>query len=443
LNIAELLAFANLPPDTNIPVIHSETGQRLTGEKAPKLKNLEQWLKLHPKYKLDFGSSVSTPSAPTTTTNKSSTPTTSKSTSKTIFGTSTPSTSTATGTTTKTSSKSSGASLEAEEVPKASTTPKPKPAEAPSPAVNDNPAIGVFYRGTGIAHPADKWPTLNNLASWLDKNPDSNVQNAFVALAKMILPKSYGDRLGGDVISTSSVTATTSSVSSSTSNATAAATANAISNMAAMQSMEALQLQLLLQQAVFGQSMMAGYNPYSALFGGASTSTANGGVDAATLAAFNALMGPQQMNATATSAASGSARSQTSAATTTTTAASTASLPSSSPAASANLLAGMSANEAALAAELLTNPTLFSMLNPSAMSMPQMQSFAGLDMASLAQLAALNPQQSSANETATSTNAVVSNANSNANGNAKKSSSTKGKLNAVVEKLASSNCSAD
>ncbi|KAH7707931.1 helicase [Aphelenchoides avenae] len=97
LNIADLLALANLPLDTNIPVVSTETGQRLTGVKAPKIKYLEQWLKDHPKY--------------------------------------------------------------------SSTC-------------------------TGIAHPADKWPTLTNLVAWLDKNQDSNVQTAYISLAKVDSSKS-------------------------------------------------------------------------------------------------------------------------------------------------------------------------------------------------------------------------------------------------------------
>ncbi|XP_050399765.1 chromodomain-helicase-DNA-binding protein 9 isoform X2 [Patella vulgata] len=57
LAMAEALAkrhhariVANLDPDLRIPVISLEDGSRLSGEEAPKKKNLEQWLMDHPGY---------------------------------------------------------------------------------------------------------------------------------------------------------------------------------------------------------------------------------------------------------------------------------------------------------------------------------------------------------------------------------------------------------
>lgn len=46
-------------PETCVPVINIETGARLIGEQAPKVKNLGQWLSAHPKYVLDIPSSTS------------------------------------------------------------------------------------------------------------------------------------------------------------------------------------------------------------------------------------------------------------------------------------------------------------------------------------------------------------------------------------------------
>ncbi|KAH7728408.1 hypothetical protein AAVH_03719 [Aphelenchoides avenae] len=208
--------------------------------------------------------------------------------------------------------------------------------------------------------------------------------------------------------------------------------------------MEALQLQLLLQQAVFGQSMMAGYNPYASLFttgatsSSGSSSATNGsaaGMDAATLATLTALMGGPQLSQQLTASPAPS-----SATSTNTPAASAASSSNSNAAATASLL-GMSSTEAALAAELLANPSLFSMLNPSAaMSLNPMQAMTGLDMATLAQLSALGAADSaSLNSTPTSTQATTSSATRKPGQQAK----GLGKLNAVVEKLASSNSASD
>lgn len=53
-------------------MINVETGARLIGEQAPKVKNLGQWLSAHPKYVLDIPSSASpvVPSAPQVTSAK-------------------------------------------------------------------------------------------------------------------------------------------------------------------------------------------------------------------------------------------------------------------------------------------------------------------------------------------------------------------------------------
>lgn len=54
-------------------MINIETGARLIGEQAPKVKNLGQWLSAHPKYVLDIPSSASpvVPAIPQVTSSKS------------------------------------------------------------------------------------------------------------------------------------------------------------------------------------------------------------------------------------------------------------------------------------------------------------------------------------------------------------------------------------
>lgn len=50
--------------ETRVPVINIETGARLVGEQAPKVKNLGQWLTAHPKYVLDIPSPASSVVSP-------------------------------------------------------------------------------------------------------------------------------------------------------------------------------------------------------------------------------------------------------------------------------------------------------------------------------------------------------------------------------------------
>uniref|UniRef100_A0A914GUG5 Chromodomain-helicase-DNA-binding protein 7 n=1 Tax=Globodera rostochiensis TaxID=31243 RepID=A0A914GUG5_GLORO len=54
MSVPELLAYSNLSQEIRIPVVHIESGQRFDSEKAPTLKNLDQWLKSNPKYNVDL-----------------------------------------------------------------------------------------------------------------------------------------------------------------------------------------------------------------------------------------------------------------------------------------------------------------------------------------------------------------------------------------------------
>lgn len=49
----------------------------------------------------------------------------------------------------------------------------------------DSTPIPVYYKTTGIALPADKWPTLSNICTWLDKNNECNVQSTYAAILKV------------------------------------------------------------------------------------------------------------------------------------------------------------------------------------------------------------------------------------------------------------------
>jgi hypothetical protein len=160
-NVSELLALFNIPEETNIPVVNIETSAKLTGDKAPKLKNLDQWLAAHPKYRVDTSvvggnTSSSTKEAATSKTEKTE--------SNGVFKQST---------------------LEPGEIPKAQTSATSSSNTETNKSGSDV-KIGVFYKSTGAALPQEKWPLIENLESWLIKNPNAQVQSAFAPFAKVI-----------------------------------------------------------------------------------------------------------------------------------------------------------------------------------------------------------------------------------------------------------------
>uniref|UniRef100_A0A915Q7V9 Uncharacterized protein n=1 Tax=Setaria digitata TaxID=48799 RepID=A0A915Q7V9_9BILA len=230
LNFTELLALANLPPETRVPVINIETGARLVGEQAPKVKNLGQWLSAHPKYVLDIPSSsvvspiVALPKQAEKGDAKAVTAsekvTSKKDVSKETLAIQTnPSSSKATAT---------AVILEPGEVPRSpSTSASSSVTSAASVSITDQ-RVAVYQRSTGTLLSTDKWPLLKNLASWLDKHPDFNVHSSSASLAATILAKNYSDRLGDD----------TASLSTSSN------------------SLEALQMQMMLQQSLMNQTLL-------------------------------------------------------------------------------------------------------------------------------------------------------------------------------------------
>ncbi|CAG9535369.1 unnamed protein product [Cercopithifilaria johnstoni] len=243
LNFTELFALANLPPETRVPVINIETGARLIGEQAPKVKNLGQWLSAHPKYVLDIPSSASSAVPPVVSQGTSSKPAeksdvksvsaqSDKIISKKEISKDTHSKEVLTTQTDSASSKATATALVLEpgEVPRSSSTTavSSSSASVTSLGITDQ-RVAVFQRSSGTLVSANKWPLLKNLASWLDKHPDCNVHSSSASLAATVLPKNYTDRLGDD---------TTTSLSSSSNG------------------LEALQMQMMLQQSLMNQTLL-------------------------------------------------------------------------------------------------------------------------------------------------------------------------------------------
>ncbi|KAI6241179.1 Helicase [Aphelenchoides fujianensis] len=156
------------PPNTNIPVVNSKTGAKLSGEKAPKVKNLEAWLTAHPDFKVDTAA-MGGSTAPSSS--KDAPPKLEKSTE---------------GTSSNGTAAAHPPALEPGELPKASSSSatassSKKTTVAETPSVS----IGLFNKSTGLPIPSEKCPTVFELASYLDKNPDANVQSAFASVAKV------------------------------------------------------------------------------------------------------------------------------------------------------------------------------------------------------------------------------------------------------------------
>jgi hypothetical protein len=63
--LQDIMALANMPPDTRVPVLNLKDGTRKTGNDAPTLRNLAQWLADNPNYVFDIPSAAD--SAETTT----------------------------------------------------------------------------------------------------------------------------------------------------------------------------------------------------------------------------------------------------------------------------------------------------------------------------------------------------------------------------------------
>jgi chromodomain-helicase-DNA-binding protein 9 len=125
-----------------MPVLNMKDGSRLSGDSAPQLKSLAQWLSDHPDYVLGqssfslFNLSFPIPDLPST---------------------------------------SSQVNNKLKER---------KPELEPGEIAKDT-SIAVVHRITGMLLPPNKSPTLRNLVQWLGKHPEYNVHSASTDVAKV------------------------------------------------------------------------------------------------------------------------------------------------------------------------------------------------------------------------------------------------------------------
>ncbi|KAK6017538.1 associated with TFs and helicase, partial [Ostertagia ostertagi] len=261
LGLNELIILASLPPDTRIPVLNTQTKERLLGESAPKLKNLSAWLTSHPTYTLDLASlgKEPPPSVPTpvvTSAAADSTPSSAKPSAPPTPKPSTPKPLSAATTPAPSSKPVSAAPTPAPAplTPKPESSPRLEPGEIPKKASNagassigsagDGP-VSVFSRWvlftfvfsshsgtsfnfsevcqtrdlrlTGALLPASKWPTLSKLASWLDAHPEANVHSSSVPVAQLVVGMSHPERLGGDPVAIANAAGPSSSAATKSS----------------------------------------------------------------------------------------------------------------------------------------------------------------------------------------------------------------------------------
>ncbi|CAD5209696.1 unnamed protein product [Bursaphelenchus xylophilus] len=391
LSMQEILKCLNYTKGSHIPVMNVETHEKLSGSKAPTLENLETWLAANSKYQVDseaaLGAATAAISASAINESKKPPP--------------------APGKVEKPSSASSVATKPATKM--------------------DEPKIAVVTRSTGQLLPEDKWPSLSELAAYLDKNPGVDVQDSFGAAVKAILPAAYHQRISK---------ATSAKVPATNSSNSLSVLEQSLLQSIGMNSsnpMESLQMQLMVQQLMLGSSMQNAYNPYLLMSGntgaslGASTATTSGNsIDSAIMAMLAA--GGVPITTTPASKPS------------TTSAAS--SLVSLLGAGSQSSGANQSLNDM-LTNELLTNPALLTQLmssggtNSTALNSLGLGPLNNMDISTALQMTLLNSalgemtQSNSQSLASPSTSKKTSSQTSSQAGKASK-------LNAVVEKLASS-----
>ena len=389
-------------------MVNSQTNEKVSSEKAPLLKDLEGWMKSHPKFKVDMNGTLANLVNPP---KKSSTASVSASSSKTNNGVnSNASASTTPAPASASASETPAASLEPGEIPKASTS---KSSEL------DNVQIPVYLR-TGQSVPKEKWPTLKNLQTYLDKNPDANVQSSHVSTAKSVLPKSYHNRLGGEneILQALATMMTLNPNYFMTGLGAGFGGTSGTSGSSNSAALEAASMQMLLQ------SMSMGY-PYSALGLGnmGSGLTAGSGLTGANLNQFGA--------SSKTSTSTTKNTTSTTASTTTATSSSKNTTTSSS---SNSNTASQLLQEQALAAELLSNPAFAQLLGmPSGSSTNSNSNFNFNDPVS--QLQALSLLQMLSTSGTGGSTPGSSKTEKKSNGSATPTSSKKS-LGKIVEDLA-------
>ncbi|GMT28219.1 hypothetical protein PFISCL1PPCAC_19516, partial [Pristionchus fissidentatus] len=237
----QMLQLAQVSGDTRIPVMNMKTKERLNGEGAPLMKNIETWLATHSDYSIDLSGASSSSSS------KESKPQTSRSTPSATAGPSSgtstpkPAAAAAAAATKAAAPTPSTSKLEPGEIPKASTS-------TASTSSASDPPVPVCTRSSNTLLPSSEWPCLSKLMAWLDGHPDANVHASGVAIALPVMDALHLDRLGAmDPPSTSSV-ASTSAASTSTAAAAAA--------KATMEQQQALQMLLLQQSLLSNPSLL-------------------------------------------------------------------------------------------------------------------------------------------------------------------------------------------
>uniref|UniRef100_A0AC34QYD0 Helicase C-terminal domain-containing protein n=1 Tax=Panagrolaimus sp. JU765 TaxID=591449 RepID=A0AC34QYD0_9BILA len=355
-----------LEPDMKISMYDPETKNKITGDKAPSITQLESWMKLNPKYRVD-------PSQPFMTT-------TQKKLVNSLLGTS----SSSMGSTSSTSNSNKVNGNMNDNPGSSSSTPTPststseqgtlEPGEIPKPSTSkstdyDNVSIGLWSRSTGQPLAKERWPTLRGLQNFLDKNPDYNVLSSYSTIVKNTLSKTYQNRIGGEeavqalqaamllnpataaylLSAAGTVNPTTSAANNANANSTTALTPQQQQQQAAM---DAIQMQIALSM----------YGPYAAmgLTGLGTGLTAGSGLTGANLNQFgstssttpNTTKSSTKTTTTANSSNKNANSASSSSTTTTTTSATT----------SSNNVASQLLQESALTAELMSNPAFTQLL---------------------------------------------------------------------------------
>ena len=66
--------------------------------------------------------------------------------------------------------------------------------------------VAIFNKKTGDLLPAAKWPKAQDLATFLDANPDCNVHSSCNVIAQVIVGSTHSSRIGGESSQASAAT---------------------------------------------------------------------------------------------------------------------------------------------------------------------------------------------------------------------------------------------
>ncbi|CAI4227605.1 unnamed protein product [Auanema sp. JU1783] len=325
ISVAELMIIASMPPDTRIPVRNTKTKEYITGDNAPRLKNISDWLLKNKDFKIDLNISESSknrssdvkPSSKSSTnatpkqSNVSSTAaaaaaaaiaaaaasgsasaSASNSASASSSKPSTPTPAVGIASTSKTetveakksdSSKSNSTSISAS-TPSSSSAKQSSAATAATLAGMttgvtgvDGP-VAVYNKSTGNLLPVNDWPQLSQLGKWLDSHPSANVHSSCVnPIVQAFAGAANADRMGGEQNVTPQTPTTSKPKEKTVSTAASTSTASSSAESKQLvQLQQEMQMQLMMQQAILQQSLLGGFGAY----GGMPTSSGNKAEDA-------------------------------------------------------------------------------------------------------------------------------------------------------------------